>query len=88
MDREQRQSVRRYVLQGARIAGNNVPVENCWIVDISASGAQLKVKSADTVPNRFILLLSRDGRLQRQCEVVWRSENAIGVRFMTNSKKS
>jgi PilZ domain len=53
----------------------------CVMADVSAGGARLLVKPTANVPNRFILLLSRDGELRRECFVAWRSVNKIGVRF-------
>lgn len=78
-----RKDRRRYILHGARIAtANGYGPLKCRIIDISAGGARLEVNAVDAAPDEFILLLSRDGRLRRQCTVVWRSEKTIGVRFM------
>jgi hypothetical protein len=88
MGDEQRRNRRRYVLQGARIGGSDgVPAESCWILDISASGARLQVNSAETTPDQFSLILSHDGRLRRQCLVVWRSNKTIGVQFLPSVTK-
>ena len=53
------------------------------MIDLSATGAHLKVQNPEVLPEQFILLLSHDGRLQRQCAVAWRSNTAVGVRFLT-----
>lgn len=83
MRTEHRKSKRRFIAHGARIAsGDNSEPENCHIVDISPTGARLKVASPGAVPDNLILLLSYDGRLQRQCAVVWRAETEIGVEFL------
>jgi len=37
------------------------------------------------LPDYFILLLSHDGHLRRQCSVAWRTETAIGVEFIPPS---
>lgn len=80
---EARTSKRRSVLHGARIAGVDGSVlESCRILDISGTGARLEVTSPVNLPDQFLLLLSRDGRLRRECAAVWRSENAIGVEFV------
>ena len=55
----------------------------CVLTDLSAGGARLLVKPPANVPNRFILVLSWDGELKRECFVAWRSSNAIGVRFQS-----
>lgn len=83
MAHERRQDKRRYVLQGGRIVdADGAPLENCWILDISAAGACLQVKSGDTPPEQFTLLLSYDDRLRRECLVKWRSTTTIGVQFL------
>jgi hypothetical protein len=83
---EQRRDRRYYVAQGARIAGADGGIlTTCRILDISARGARLEMDALDTVPDDFILLLSRDGRLRRQCLTVWRSETAIGVEFVPDA---
>jgi hypothetical protein len=51
------------------------------MLDFSAFGAQLELEKALTLPGKFVLLLSNDGRLRRQCLVVWRTPNAVGVEF-------
>jgi len=51
------------------------------MLDVSAFGAQLELENALTLPDKFVLLLSHDGRLRRQCIVVWRTQNAVGIEF-------
>lgn len=88
MRKEQRRNRRRNVLQGARIAGaDGTSSENCWILDISASGARLQVNSPATTPDEFYLLLSHNGQFRRQCLVVWRSDKTIGVQFVPDVAK-
>lgn len=80
---EARTSKRRPVLHGARIASVDGSVlESCRILDISGGGARIEVTNPVALPDQFLLLLSRDGSLRRECEAVWRSENAIGVEFV------
>ena len=52
----------------------------CVILDVSSGGARLDVHSSATIPPRFKLLIDLDGS-ERHCEVVWRRDNAVGVRF-------
>ena len=52
----------------------------CLICDISETGAFLRMAVAD-VPKRFTLLLSNDGRIKRDCKVVWQRGIDIGVEF-------
>jgi hypothetical protein len=80
---EIRKSIRRTVRQGARmVQTDGSPLGICLMSDVSATGACLKVETSVTLPDQFILLLSHNGELRRQCSVAWRSDNAVGVRFL------
>jgi hypothetical protein len=57
-------------------------VTQCTMVNVSATGAKLAVKKPSALPNTFNLLLSKKGEVRRQCEVVWRADRTIGVRFV------
>lgn len=52
----------------------------CAIVDISETGARLKFANPRTIPATFTLFVEEDGFLV-DCEIVWRREGRIGVRF-------
>jgi len=56
--------------------------EGTYVVrDLSEGGAKLKVENAQSVPERFQLLIELDG-LTAKCQVMWRSPaNEIGVKF-------
>ena len=79
---DQRKSRRHFVAHGARVVwdGGSSP-QDCRMLDISAHGARLELETAATLPDKFMLLLSHDGGLRRQCSVIWRSENAVGIEF-------
>ena len=51
------------------------------MLDVSATGAQLKLPTPDALPEQFVLLLSYDGQLRRPCTVAWQQENTVGVQF-------
>jgi hypothetical protein len=54
--------------------------QNPWaIVDLSETGARLKVGSTEDVPAEFELAIG--GIANRRCLVAWRSNNEIGIRF-------
>ena len=81
---EYRKSTRRIVRHGARIVGaDGATLGPCVMVDMSATDARLKIDASETLPDEFILLLSHDGYLHRQCAVAWRSATTVGVRFLT-----
>lgn len=53
----------------------------CVILDISAGGARIQTPHAKEVPDYFELLNS-DHKLDTWCEVRWRKDSQIGVRFL------
>jgi hypothetical protein len=57
-------------------AAGSLPRE-CWITDMSESGARLH--SEADVPDEFALVLPSGN--QRECRVVWRLGNEAGVTF-------
>ncbi len=56
----------------------------CLVCDLSLTGAAISIESANGVPERFTLVLPEDG-LQLPCQVVWRRECRVGVRFEFSS---
>ena len=76
-----RSEPRRRVARTATITDQAAPSPiPCVILDVSGSGARLDVHASATVPQRFKLLIDVDDS-ERLCEVVWRRQNAVGVRF-------
>ena len=83
MGTEQRKWTRRAVnTQGFLYASDGWPIGPCQIEDVSVGGAKLAHAIADDIPAKLVLLLSRDGRVRRSCEVAWRGESRLGVRFL------
>jgi hypothetical protein len=74
---------RRRVLKSAIIAFNDrfcaLP---CAVRNLSATGANLRADGSITTPNTFALLIELDG-LDADCQVVWRRDNEMGVRFLS-----
>jgi hypothetical protein len=68
---------------GALDVGDGSASSACEIMDISEGGARLRplMYAPDSVPDRFILLLSACGRVRRSCRVAWRSKVELGVQF-------
>ena len=80
---ENRKHARRSVCQPAIMVKRDGSIlGKCLMLDVSASGAKLKRAASGLVPPQFVLILSRDGRLRRQCLVVWQSGVTMGVRFL------
>ena len=81
--REARRSVRHFRRRSATVSVSaEKPSVECVIWDISEGGARLAVAlPMANLPQHFILNLFRDGRDQRNCEVVWTDKRFVGVKF-------
>jgi zona occludens toxin (predicted ATPase) len=77
---ESRKVQRHRTLKGARIVVNDgFSTFQCTVRNLSEAGAKLKVASIIGIPDRFELALDDGQRFK--CEVVWKSETEIGIRF-------
>jgi hypothetical protein len=65
--------------------GDNSPAKSCMVADVSETGARLELETSDDLPKEFWLLLSRDGKVRRRCEVVWQAGDQVGARYMTSA---
>src|ERR1700674_595133 len=82
-----RLALRRRVLKSGLVASNDRHLTmNCTVRDVSDTGARLKVEGSLSVPDTFELIIEVDG-LEANCEVVWRSTNEVGVRFLGAPRK-
>jgi hypothetical protein len=76
-----RKSLRRRVLKGAVAAFNarhsTIP---CTVRDLSDDGCRIATPSWQSVPDTFELIVELDG-LSVPCEVAWRRNGHLGVRF-------
>jgi hypothetical protein len=52
---------------------------DCVVTEVSETGARIGLAGAADLPDEFILHLS--GQVPRRCTIVWRKENAAGVRW-------
>jgi hypothetical protein len=57
-------------------------IGECRLRDVSAGGARFVHAIADDLPAELVLSLSKDGKVRRHCELVWRKDNEVGVRFV------
>ena len=55
--------------------------QSATMSDISDTGARLDIVEPAGVPERFLLLLSKNGQARRVCRVVWRTGTQLGVQF-------
>jgi hypothetical protein len=83
MTKDQRKAPRRQIdAIGFLYTRDGRPLGECRMKDISAGGAKLAHSIAGELPDQFLLSLSKNGTVRRQCQVAWRGENQMGVRFL------
>ena len=69
-----RHGTRRLLHYPAKLyAGQDSPLRDCVLVDVSESGARLRVEEPDVLPAELTILLSSRGVPHRDCRIVWRS---------------
>ena len=74
----------------------NPPERSCWIglvaggpliacrtYNVTESTATLAFQAPELIPDSFNLYLTRDGKVGRQCRVIWRSSRELGVQFLS-----
>jgi hypothetical protein len=87
MAAEKRRNPRRTVTYPAYIdLGDGTPLRECSLRDASQEGALLAVADPNSLPDEFTLALSSDGAARRRCEIAWRNDGSIGVRFVRETR--
>ena len=54
----------------------------CFVHDMSTTGAKITVSDSSVLSGRIRLAFSRDAKSGRPCDVVWRRGQSFGVRFV------
>lgn len=79
---DNRRAPRRRILKSGIIAYNGrFATLSCSVRDMSSTGARLRVEGTMSAPDTFELIIQMDG-LEASCEVVWRKDQEVGVRFL------
>jgi PilZ domain len=78
---EKRQSPRARTLKGGSILFDLAPAIDCIIRNLSETGAMLTVERAAGIPEEFTLLIKPE-LIKRNCRVIWRKIDRIGVLFV------
>lgn len=83
MGAELRKATRRNVSQQALMLRDDGSIVGpCIMLDVSASGARLKIAAGIETPAEFTLLLSKvNAAMRKHCVVAWRKDGYLGVRF-------
>jgi PilZ domain len=53
----------------------------CILSNFSNGGAEITGVRAATIPDEFMLQITRDDGRTRKCRVVWRTDDTLGVEF-------
>lgn len=81
-DRERRDVRRTSVRRNAKImVPRRASVIHCTVQNITGGGACLKVANTYGLPDEFELTFEL-GRTRRQCRVIWRTNDELGVAFV------
>jgi hypothetical protein len=67
---------------GRIIVAPDTPPLLCILRDVSQTGARLELSAAEQLPDEFVLGLTEAMEPRRQCQVVWRKPEVVGVRFV------
>jgi PilZ domain len=79
---EHRTAPRRRLLKSGKISFGGSAID-CTVRNFSDTGAALDVTSPVGIPDHFTLLIESD-HFHVPCQVVWRKQSRIGVRFDKN----
>ena len=77
---EKRQTARRPITHTIFVATGLGPPLKCLMLDVSEYGARLRMGNPRMAPQEFLVLL--DKGLTRWCQVMWRSDTEVGIKFV------
>ena len=80
--KDRRKHPRRPLARDCWIDPGQPPAFPCRMVDVSESGARVVSAAAEHVPDEFYLYMTRNGAVGRKCQVAWRAEQQMGLKFV------
>lgn len=83
---EQRRHVRKRVLWMARLEANGTSSE-CVILNVSRSGAKLRLTTPLTVAARQVVKLDMPSHGTLPAEVIWQRGDKMGIRFSADPEQ-
>jgi hypothetical protein len=71
------------------VDGTGAIFTRCRMTNVSGAGAQLQIRQRYDIPDKFTLVLMKGATIRRSCEIAWRRDDLMGVRFvrLMNNKK-
>jgi hypothetical protein len=87
MAKMQPRAKRQPISQDAMIyAANGTRIAPCRLRNVSATGAQIELHREIELPRKFLLSLSENGVVRRQCVIAWQFSTVVGVKFDSDTK--
>lgn len=77
---ERRQIPRHRTFKGGSISFDRFAGIDCVVRNLSPAGACLELECPGSLPDQFSLII-RPENVRRSCQLIWRGENRLGVRF-------
>ena len=71
---------KRVLMSGLVVQDGDTEPFGCTVLDVSASGARVRVANERMIPQNFHLVIVRD-RTAHKARVMWRRQQLAGVRF-------
>jgi len=63
------------------LTGDSTPI-SCVVSDLSSGGSKIGRVDAKMLPNEFTLDVWPGNRCTRLCQIIWRSQTEVGVKFV------
>lgn len=88
IDENKRGTRRPRVLKDGKIVSMNLgSVVDCSVRDVSATGARIRCKSQNAIPDEFELLVLSDNWI-RLAKVMWRRNDEAGLHFTGEARRA
>ena len=85
---EKRTTRRPRVLKDGKIVSMSLgSVVDCSVRDVSATGARIRCKSQNAIPDEFELLIQSDNTI-RPVKVAWRRNDEAGLVFIGEARRA
>jgi len=78
---DKRKARRHRMRVDARLVLDSGELCDCALSDVSDRGARINVHDSEIIPENFVLLLAGNAGARRQCRVIWRKHQQVGVKF-------
>jgi hypothetical protein len=83
---ERRKYARFLALKNVKLIVGNSSIINCVVRNLTSAGARLIISNAANLPEKLAITFDR-GQTARQCRIVWRTMNEMGVSFIPERQR-